>query len=112
MPTSVPNLPGLCSIWDFSIRAGLGEQPLIDALRADGVPLLELSVSNKKALFAREADLTAFIVRRATVQSPKSDAASQGTRQPPTRLQKQLAAQAEELATLRAQVETLIGARA
>jgi hypothetical protein len=112
MPSSVPNLPGLCSIWDFSIRAGLGEKPLIAALRTDGVPLFELTVSGKKALFAQEDDLTAFIVRRATVQSPQADAAVQDKRQPATRLQKQLDSQADQLAQLRAQVESLMGEKA
>lgn len=99
MPTTVPALEGLVPIWDFAITAGINEKELIKSLRADGVQLLEISVSGKRAAFADRGDLAAYIAR---------NAAQADTKEPAPSLTRQLESQAQELEQLRLKVDRLL----
>jgi hypothetical protein len=65
MPSTVPTLEGLASLWDFAISIGAKEKEVIDALKDDGVRVLELSISGKKAYFADKAELGQYVARNA-----------------------------------------------
>lgn len=59
---------GLVPVWEFSICAGVNEDDLIESLRNSGVPLLEISIANRTAAFAKSDDLTSFIYRNSFSQ--------------------------------------------
>ncbi len=59
---------GLVPVWEFAICAGVNENDLIESLRNSGVPLLEISIANRTAAFAKSDDLTSFIYRNSSSQ--------------------------------------------
>lgn len=102
MPTSVPRLEGLIPIWDFAVTAGVSEKELLKSLRADGVRLLEISVSGKRVTFADRADLSEYIARNASASAEEEKSVT---------LSQQLDTQARELERLKRQVEQLLSAK-
>ena len=102
MPSTVPALDGLVPIWDFAVTAGVSEKELLKSLRADGVRLLEISVSGKRVTFADRNDLSEYIARNASTSAEEKKS---GT------LSQQLDTQARELARLKQQVEQLLSAK-
>lgn len=59
---------GLVPVWEFAICAGVNEDDLIERLRNGGVPLLEISIANRTAAFAKSDDLTSFIYQNSFSQ--------------------------------------------
>jgi hypothetical protein len=66
MPLTAPNIDGLAPLWDFAISIGARESDLIAALRDDGVPVLEISISGKSVHFVAKGDLGQYVSRNAT----------------------------------------------
>jgi hypothetical protein len=65
MPSTVPSIDGLAPLWNFAISIGANPNEFIAALKSDGVQVLELSISGKKAYFADKAELEQYVARNA-----------------------------------------------
>jgi hypothetical protein len=107
MPTAVPSIPDLISIEDIGMQFSLKVDSIAEILAAHGVALIELSVpgSRRKVRLANRHQAYGAIAAQMAPEVTRKASLI------PDQVAAQLSAQAEELETLRKQVEALAGAK-